>query len=57
MINTAWHKVHPIPKNPTGRQRLQWHIAHAKNCGCRAISPKLAAEIKAAGLKVPKKIQ
>lgn len=55
MINAAWHKAHPIGKNPTKEQRLKWHVAHAKNCGCRSISQKLAAEIRAAGMKVPVK--
>jgi hypothetical protein len=52
-INAAWHKKHPMPKNPTEEQRIKWHIAHAKNCGCRKITPSLAAQIKKMGFKVP----
>jgi hypothetical protein len=44
-INAAWHHKHPMPKRPTVEQRVAWHVAHAEHCGCRAISPKLAALI------------
>jgi len=45
-INGKWHKAHKMPKNPTLEQRINWHIAHAKNCDCRPMSKKLLAEIK-----------
>jgi hypothetical protein len=45
-INAAWHAKHPMPKNPTVAQRMKWHVAHAKHCGCRPIPPKLAAELR-----------
>jgi hypothetical protein len=40
-INAAWHAAHPMPKNPTLDQRIEWHVAHAKACGCREIAGKL----------------
>jgi hypothetical protein len=40
-INGEWHKKNKMPKNPTLKERIKWHIAHAKNCACRAIPPKL----------------
>jgi len=45
-INASWHKKHPMPANPSFEQRMKWHIAHAKHCGCRSASSKLRAEIK-----------
>ncbi|MFZ5710035.1 MAG: hypothetical protein ACOY4T_10180 [Pseudomonadota bacterium] len=36
-INADWHRLHPMPKNPTDRERMVWHLAHARECGCRAI--------------------
>jgi hypothetical protein len=45
MINKPWHDKNPMPKNPSLEQRMKWHLAHAKNCGCRPIPPKLKAEI------------
>jgi hypothetical protein len=37
LVNPAWHKRHPMPKNATLEQRIRWHHAHAKACGCRAL--------------------
>jgi hypothetical protein len=36
-----------MPPRPTLAQRIAWHVAHAKHCACRAIPPKLAAQIRA----------
>lgn len=44
-INETWHKKHPMPKNPTIDQRIEWHIEHAKHCNCRDIPEKLKAEM------------
>lgn len=42
-LNAAWHKLHRMPKNATTAQRLAWHLAHEKNCGCRPMPEKLRA--------------
>jgi len=52
-INAAWHRAHPMPKNPTMDQRIAWHLAHAENCGCRAIDGKLRDEMVRRGIKIP----
>jgi len=52
-LNTEWHLAHPMPKNPTLKQRIDWHLEHAKNCGCRKISGKLAEEMKKRDIKIP----
>jgi hypothetical protein len=39
VINRGWHEKHPMPKKPTQEQRIKWHLAHQKNCGCRPIPP------------------
>jgi hypothetical protein len=52
-INAKWHQAHPMPKNPTLDQRIEWHLAHARACGCRAISGTLLDEMKRRGIKVP----
>ena len=51
-INKDWHSGQPMPKNTTIEQRIQWHIEHAKYCGCRDIPEKLKAEIKKRHIKV-----
>jgi hypothetical protein len=52
-INAAWHRSHPMPRNPTLDQRIEWHIAHAKHCGCRPIAGKLRDEMVKRGIEVP----
>ena len=51
-INKEWHQLHPMPKNATIEQRIQWHLEHIKHCGCRDIPGKLKAEIKKRHIKV-----
>ena len=42
-LNAAWHQGHRMPKAATTAQRLAWHLAHQKNCGCRPMPAKLRA--------------
>jgi hypothetical protein len=51
LLNAAWHKAHPMPKNPTIGQRIEWHLEHQAHCGCRKIPGKLAGEMKKRGVK------
>ena len=44
-INAFWHQKHPMPKNPALEQRVDWHLAHAKACGCRNIPKTVVAEL------------
>lgn len=43
----AWHLKNKMPKNPTLKQRIAWHIEHAKFCACRPIPEGLKKEISA----------
>jgi hypothetical protein len=52
--NADWHKAHRMPPKPTPKQRAQWHYEHALNCGCREITPSIAALLGAQGLEAPK---
>ncbi len=52
-MNKEWHDKHPMPKNPTMEQRIEWHLAHQKNCACREIPSKLLEEMKKRGIKKP----
>ncbi len=36
--NAEWRGKDGMPKNPTETQRVEWHLEHAINCGCRDIS-------------------
>ena len=42
-MNATWHAKHPMPKRASLRQRIAWHRAHAKHCGCRPIPPPLVS--------------
>ncbi len=46
VINKAWHLTHKMPAKPTAKQRLQWHLAHAKNCQCRKLEAEFLAKLK-----------
>ena len=45
-LNKEWHEQHPMPKNPTLEQRLQWHVQHAKACACREVPDAILKELK-----------
>lgn len=44
-INKAWHEAHLMPKNANVEGRIEWHLRHQENCGCRPIPKKLLDEI------------
>lgn len=53
-LNAEWHRQHKIPKNPTVQQRIDWHLAHLENCGCRPGLPgKLKEQMKKLKIKIP----
>lgn len=52
-INAIWHDSNPMPKNPTLDQRIAWHVAHAKRCGCRPVPEKLREQMTKRGINVP----
>ena len=39
-INAEWHAAHPMPKNATLDQRVEWHLEHQRECHCREGLPK-----------------
>jgi hypothetical protein len=54
-LNATWHREHVMPKNPSLEQRLRWHVAHARACGCRRdLPPAIVAELRRRGRAVPK---
>jgi hypothetical protein len=52
-MNSAWHKSHPMPRPATPAQRVAWHLAHQRQCSCRAIpaSVQRLIEEKAGGVR------
>lgn len=50
-INKPWHLEHRMPRNPTPRQRAEWHREHARNCQCRPMPEGMKALIRSLGLE------
>jgi hypothetical protein len=55
-INATWHKANRMPAHATLDQRVAWHLAHLKACGCRSdVPPSIVAELKRRGVGLPLK--
>jgi hypothetical protein len=54
-MNATWHKQHPMPMGSAIGQRVEWHVAHAKACRCRAIPPTVIKELRRLGQTPPKR--
>ena len=50
MLNAGWHDAHPMPPRATLDQRVAWHAAHAKACGCRPMPATVVTELKRRGM-------
>ena len=44
-VNRKWHDKNKLPKRATTKQRVKWHLEHAKKCGCRPIPAKIQRTI------------
>src|SRR6266567_8769336 len=51
-LNRDWHNENRMPIKATMEQRLQWHLEHANNCGCRSIPLKVAEEMERRGISL-----
>ncbi len=48
-FNKEWHAKNRMPKNPAMDERLQWHLEHAKKCGCRPVPESVLAYARSKG--------
>jgi hypothetical protein len=39
------NKGHRMPEKATEQQRIDWHVEHAKVCGCRPVPEGLVAKV------------
>ncbi len=44
-MNREWHEGHKMPARATANERIEWHLAHSKSCGCRPFPKKLAEKM------------
>jgi hypothetical protein len=52
-INKSWHEKHKLVMPSTLEQRVKWHEAHLKHCGCRKdLPPMIIAALKTQGKKI-----
>jgi hypothetical protein len=40
-----WHRLNCMPLKATREQRIKWHAAHARVCGCRAIPGSIKPDV------------
>jgi hypothetical protein len=52
-INREWHLEHRLPRTASREERLEWHLGHAVNCGCREMPPTIRQELERRGLLAP----
>ena len=51
-INKEWHETHRMSKNASFEEKVKWHKAHQKNCGCRPVPQKLLLQMKDYGMPI-----
>jgi hypothetical protein len=44
-MNAEWHAQHKLSSDASLRERMEWHLEHQKECGCRPIPPDIQREI------------
>jgi hypothetical protein len=44
-LNREWHRKHRMPPRATREQRIKWHVAHARACGCRDIPDSIKSDV------------
>jgi len=44
-LNKEWHRLNRMPPKATRAQRIDWHAAHARVCGCREIPGSIKADV------------
>ena len=48
-MNRVLHKQHKMPSGATEKERIEWHLEHARNCGCRPAPKELLAKMEKQG--------
>jgi hypothetical protein len=52
-MNAEWHDVHVLGQGASMDRRVEWHLEHARECGCRAIPRTVVEELERRGVEVP----
>jgi hypothetical protein len=54
-VNRKWHDKNKLPKRAATKERVKWHLEHAKLCACRPIPAKIQRTIAKLEESKPKK--
>ena len=54
-MNRGWHDAHPMPAKATLAQRVDWHVEHARECGCREMPESVRRELERRGEMAPER--
>jgi hypothetical protein len=44
-LNREWHRLNRMPSRATREQRIKWHAAHVRVCGCREIPESIRPDV------------
>ncbi len=54
-MNAEWHDAHVLGPGASMDRRVEWHLEHARECGCRAVPRTVAEELGRRGIPVPER--
>lgn len=52
-LNREWHATHRLGPKASLEERIDWHMLHAENCGCRPMPAAIREELEARGWTDP----
>jgi hypothetical protein len=44
-MNREWHRNHKMQSGASEKERLAWHLEHARQCGCRPVPKGLLPKV------------
>jgi hypothetical protein len=44
-LNKEWHRLNRMPPAATREQRIKWHVAHVRACGCRELPDSIKSDV------------
>jgi len=52
-MNRIWHDEHRLKPSATLDERVEWHLEHAKLCGCRDMPDSIKQILTERGVELP----
>jgi hypothetical protein len=52
-VNKEWHEQNKMPAKATDDQRINWHLAHIKNCLCMPIPKGVLEKMREKNIPIP----